>query len=184
MIPDWLAGAPRPQRPAGWRPAKVYTVSMSGKSYCHALAEKPWAITTHYVETQPGTQRTVVCQGKACVCGGAAAINRRWVGFLPVVDSSLNNPGIMQISRKADEKLDVIRLQHGSIKAVRLAFYRVPRKGHKARRNDEVTVEMDGPGVADHLLPATFDVRPTVLLMFGFSAAEIDAMLGIAFDRG
>lgn len=176
--PAWLKGAAPPRRPAKWRPARIYNVSIDGRHLLHALAEQPWGVWTHYVEQQPGKWKTTICEGDLCVCKNHPQVNRRWIGFLPVVDSKLTLPAIMQISRKANEALEAIAKAHGSIMNVRLAFFRRPRPKHPRRKNDEVTVEADGPGVAPNLLPLGFDVRPTVLLMFGYSAEQIDKLIG------
>jgi hypothetical protein len=181
---DWLKGAEPPRRPSNWRPMRVYNVSIDGRHHLHALEEQPWGIWTHYVEKTPGKFQTTICEGDHCPCKKHPQVNKRWIGYLPVVDSKLKDPAIIQVSRKAAESLEAIARRHGSIMSVRLAFFRVPRPKHPRRKNDEVRVEADGPGVARSMLPAVSDVRPTVLLMYGYTAEQIDNLLGrqLEFD--
>jgi len=178
MVPEWLKGADRPKRARGWEPRRVITVSCEGPHYVHALTENPWAIWTHFREI-PGVQRkTFMCTGDTCVCKQAQAMNKTWQGYLAVTGADLKSPGIIKISVAADQCLDRIRRATGSIMDVRLKLYRKPRFGKRAKKNDEVVIEADGPGVAENLRPQAFDGRPTVLLMFGYEPEHIDELLG------
>jgi hypothetical protein len=179
MMPmDWRQGADRPRRARGWAPRKVFTVAPSGSHHVHALTEATWGCWTHYREIPGCTRRTFLCTGEMCECKRTKGMNKTWVGYLAVVDATLQNPAIFKVSVAADACLDQIRAKHGSIMDVRLKIYRKPKFGKVPKRNDEVVVEADGPGVGEKVRPPAFDVRPTVLLMFGYEPETIDEMLG------
>lgn len=178
MEPEWLKGKSRPIRPKHYTPCHVFTVPIEEPMFCHALEEEPWGCMTHYIEQRDGVKRTTLCEGKTCVCKENPLVNRRWVGYLPVVGATTGTLGIMAITRKADESLAAIRVKIGSIKNCRLKFFRVPRPKHVRRKNDEVHVAADGPGIGPKLTPAAFDVRPTVLLMYGYTPDQVNALLG------
>lgn len=178
MAADWLKGLDRPRRARGWVPMKVYTVGISAPHYVHALAEQPWGIYTHYREIPGVSRKTFICQKEACVCKTATTMNKTWQGYLPITGPDLQSPAVFKISAAGDACLDAIRRKTGSIMDVRLKLTRKPRFGKKPKRNDEMVIEADGPGVAETLRPQPFDVRPTVLLMFGFEPEEIDQLLG------